>query len=122
MGPPNEDADPSTLLRSSQDDSVRSEEDDDARCAESADSSAKIYLIGAGPGDPELLTVKALRPLQSADVVLHDDLVPQAILDIASPTAEVINVGKRCGVKTITQSEINARMIEQARAGRTSRA
>ncbi|HEY1256777.1 MAG TPA: uroporphyrinogen-III C-methyltransferase, partial [Terracidiphilus sp.] len=118
-GVPNEDADPSTLLRSSQDDSVRSEEDDDARCAESADSSAKIYLIGAGPGDPELLTVKALRLLQSADVVLHDDLVPQAILDIASPTAEVINVGKRCGVKTITQSEINARMIEQARAGRT---
>ncbi len=83
------------------------------------DEPGKIYLIGAGPGDPELLTVKALRLLQSADVVLHDDLVPRAILELAAPSAEVVNVGKRCGVKNVSQEEINARMIEQARAGRS---
>lgn len=78
----------------------------------------KVYLIGAGPGDPDLLTVKALRLLQSAGVILHDDLVPQAILDLA-PGAEIVNVGKRCGTKSITQDEINALMIEHARAQRS---
>ncbi len=78
----------------------------------------KVYLVGAGPGDPDLLTVKAQRHIQSADVLLHDDLVPQAILDLARPDAEIVNVGKRCGVKTITQDEINALMIEHARANR----
>ena len=78
-----------------------------------------VYLVGAGPGDPDLLTVKALRLIQSADVILHDDLVPQAILDLASPHAEVVNVGKRCGIKTITQEEINALMIDHARANRS---
>jgi uroporphyrin-III C-methyltransferase len=76
----------------------------------------RVYLVGAGPGDPDLLTVKALRLIQSADVVLHDDLVPRAILDLAS-RAEIINVGKRCGTKRITQDEINALMIEHALAG-----
>jgi uroporphyrin-III C-methyltransferase len=78
----------------------------------------RVSLVGAGPGDPELLTVKALRLIQTADVILHDDLVPQAILDLASPTAEIENVGKRCGTKTITQDEINALMIDHARANR----
>jgi uroporphyrin-III C-methyltransferase / precorrin-2 dehydrogenase / sirohydrochlorin ferrochelatase len=78
-----------------------------------------VYLVGAGPGDPELLTVKALRLIESADAILHDDLVPQAILDLAAQGAEVVNVGKRCGVKTITQEEINALMIDYARAGRS---
>jgi uroporphyrin-III C-methyltransferase/precorrin-2 dehydrogenase/sirohydrochlorin ferrochelatase len=78
-----------------------------------------VSLVGAGPGDPDLLTVKAVRLIQTADVVLHDDLVPQAILDIASPCAEIVNVGKRCGVKTITQEAINALMIERARADRS---
>ena len=49
------------------------------------------------PGDPELLTVKAVRLIERADVVLHDDLVPQAILDLASHAAEIVHVGKRCG-------------------------
>lgn len=78
----------------------------------------QVALVGAGPGDPELLTVKAVRLIQTADVVLHDDLVPQAILDLASPSAEIVNVGKRCGTKTITQDEINLLMIEHARADR----
>jgi uroporphyrin-III C-methyltransferase/precorrin-2 dehydrogenase/sirohydrochlorin ferrochelatase len=83
------------------------------------DKSGTVSLVGAGPGDPDLLTVKALRLIQSADVILHDELVPQAILQLASPRAEVLNVGKRCGAKTITQDEINALMIEHARANRS---
>jgi siroheme synthase len=74
-------------------------------------------LVGAGPGDPELLTVKAHRLLRRAEVVLHDDLVPTEILALAGPGAEVVNVGKRCGAKGITQAEINARMIESDRQG-----
>jgi uroporphyrin-III C-methyltransferase/precorrin-2 dehydrogenase/sirohydrochlorin ferrochelatase len=77
-----------------------------------------VALVGAGPGDPELLTLKAVRFIESADVILHDDLVPEAILGLAAPAAEIVNVGKRCGTKTITQEEINALMIEHARAGR----
>ncbi|MGO9316895.1 MAG: siroheme synthase CysG [Terracidiphilus sp.] len=80
------------------------------------DSAGKVYLVGAGPGDPELLTVRALRLIQAADLILHDDLVPQAILRLAPPAAEIINVGKRCGVKSITQEQINVLMVESARA------
>ncbi len=80
-------------------------------------TEGRVYLVGAGPGDPDLLTVKALRLIRSADVILHDDLVPQAILDLA-PRAETVNVGKRCGKKSITQDEINALMVEHAQAGR----
>ncbi|MFP5237575.1 MAG: siroheme synthase CysG [Acidobacteriota bacterium] len=76
----------------------------------------KVFLVGAGPGDPELLTMRAVRLLESADVILHDDLVPQAILDLA-PRAEIVNVGKRCGTKRITQEQIQELMIEEARAG-----
>jgi uroporphyrin-III C-methyltransferase/precorrin-2 dehydrogenase/sirohydrochlorin ferrochelatase len=79
----------------------------------------RVSLVGAGPGDPELLTVKAVRLIQTADVVLHDDLVPEAILDLASPSAEIVNVGKRCGTKTITQDEINVLMIEHAGENRS---
>ena len=59
----------------------------------------KVYLVGAGPGDPELLTVKAVRLLSSADAVLHDELVPPEVLRLVSPTAQLHNVGKRCGKK-----------------------
>jgi len=76
-----------------------------------------VHLVGAGPGDPELLTVKAHRLLAAADVILHDDLVPAAILALAGAHAEVINVGKRCGAKGITQDEIDALMIDYARRG-----
>ena len=84
-----------------------------------AEKRGMVSLVGAGPGDPDLLTVKALRLIQTADVVLHDDLVPHAILQLASPIAEIVNVGKRCGAKTITQDEINALMIDHARANRS---
>jgi uroporphyrin-III C-methyltransferase len=79
--------------------------------------SGKVYFVGAGPGDPDLLTVKARDLLESADVILHDDLVPPPILSIAGPQSTIINVGKRCGPKRITQDEINSLMIETARLG-----
>jgi len=78
-----------------------------------------VYLVGAGPGDPELLTLRALRLLQTADVVLPDDLVSDEVLDLASPSALVVPVGKRCGQPRITQAGIHALMIEHAYAGRS---
>jgi uroporphyrin-III C-methyltransferase len=77
----------------------------------------KVYLVGAGPGDPELLTVKALRLLQTAEAVLHDDLVSPEILQLIPRTAQVHNVGKRCGKKNIQQEEINFLMIALADSG-----
>jgi uroporphyrin-III C-methyltransferase len=79
--------------------------------------NGKVYLVGAGPGDPELLTVKALRLLRTADVVLHDDLVTPEILKLIPPAAEVRNVGKRSGSKTIRQDEINFLMVTLAGSG-----
>lgn len=81
--------------------------------------AGKVYLVGAGPGDPELLTRKAWRVLQSADVVLHDDLVPPQLLQILPPSAQVVNVGKRCGAKSISQQEIDTLMVQLAREGKT---
>lgn len=79
----------------------------------------KVYLVGAGPGDPELLTRKAWRVLQSADVVLHDDLVSEEILRVLPATAQVVNVGKRCGTKGVSQIEINDLMVSLAREGKS---
>lgn len=84
-----------------------------------AAAQATVYLVGAGPGNPDLLTVKALRLIQAADVILHDDLVPEAILALALPAAEIVNVGKRCGVKCVTQEEINALMVLHALRNRS---
>ncbi|MGA7589793.1 MAG: uroporphyrinogen-III C-methyltransferase [Candidatus Sulfotelmatobacter sp.] len=78
----------------------------------------KVYLVGAGPGDPELLTLKALRLLHAAEVVLHDDLVPLEILQLIPHTAQVQNVGKRCGSKTMRQEEINFLLVTLAASGR----
>jgi uroporphyrin-III C-methyltransferase len=77
----------------------------------------KVYLVGAGPGDPDLLTLKAVRLLQTADAVLYDDLVAPEILRYVRRTAELHNVGKRCGQKKIRQEEINFLMIALAEAG-----
>ncbi|MGB7598975.1 MAG: uroporphyrinogen-III C-methyltransferase [Candidatus Sulfotelmatobacter sp.] len=79
--------------------------------------NGKVFLVGAGPGDPELLTVKALRLLQTADVVLHDDLVASEILKLIPSTTQVQNVGKRCGTKTMRQEEINFLMVTLAASG-----
>jgi uroporphyrin-III C-methyltransferase len=82
-------------------------------------NESKIFLVGAGPGDPDLLTVKAHALIRSADLILHDDLVPAPILSLASARTMVVNVGKRCGAKKITQLEINRMMIATARRGMT---
>jgi uroporphyrin-III C-methyltransferase len=81
----------------------------------SAAEKGTVYLVGAGPGDPELLTLKAAALLRSADLVLHDDLVPGAVIAMVGGQALVVSVGKRCGVKRVHQSEIHALMIEAAR-------
>jgi uroporphyrin-III C-methyltransferase len=83
----------------------------------SAAEAGKVYLVGAGPGDPDLLTVKAVRLLAGAGVILHDDLVPQSILNLAGKQALIISVGKRCGRKKITQAAIHDLMIVSARRG-----
>lgn len=76
-----------------------------------------VHFVGAGPGDPALLTVRADALLRSAQVVLHDDLVANEILALLPAEAVVLNVGKRCGAKRISQAEINALMIGFARRG-----
>jgi uroporphyrin-III C-methyltransferase len=78
-----------------------------------------VYLVGAGPGDPELLTLRAVRLVQAADVVLPDDLVSDEVLGMASPSALLVPVGKRCGQPRITQAGIHALMLEHAGAGRS---
>jgi len=77
----------------------------------------KVYLVGAGPGDPELLTLKALRLLRQADAVLHDDLVSPQILTLAPRKAQLHDVGKRSGRKSTHQEAIHFLMIELARQG-----
>jgi len=79
--------------------------------------SGKVYLVGAGPGDPELLTLKALRLLRTTDAVLHDELVAPEILKLIPSTAQIHNVGKRCGKKKILQGEINCLMVALAASG-----
>ncbi len=73
----------------------------------------KVYLVGAGPGDPELLTVRATRLLQQADIVLHDALVSPEVLALIG-SANVIDIGKRCGTKLLTQQEINSLLVAYA--------
>jgi uroporphyrin-III C-methyltransferase len=81
--------------------------------------TGKVYLVGAGPGDPELLTVKAVRILRSADVVLHDALVAESILAMVRPHALVIDVGKRVGDKRISQEMINRMLVDFAASSPT---
>jgi uroporphyrin-III C-methyltransferase len=77
----------------------------------------RVYLVGAGPGDPELLTLKASRLLRTADAVLHDDLVGPEILKLVPAGAKIQNVGKRSGQRKIRQEEINFLLVELASSG-----
>jgi uroporphyrin-III C-methyltransferase len=81
-------------------------------------SAGPVAIVGAGPGDPELLTVKALRRLEAADVIVHDRLVSGEVLAFARPGAERIYVGKAAGAHAKTQEQINALLLGHARAGR----
>lgn len=78
-----------------------------------------VYLVGAGPGAPDLLTLRAYALIQTADIILPDDLVTDAILDLASPSAEIIRVGKRCGRPRVTQAGIHGLMLLHARQGQS---
>lgn len=75
----------------------------------------KVYLVGAGPGDVELITFKGYQLICQADVILHDHLIPSELLRLAKPTAEVISVGKFAGRHTMPQQQINKLLIEKAR-------
>ena len=77
-----------------------------------------VYLVGAGPGDPDLITVKGLRCLRMADVVVYDRLIDPALLDEARPDAARIFVGKGAGYHTMPQEQINALLVAHARQGR----
>lgn len=78
---------------------------------------ALVSLVGAGPGDPELITVKGLRRLQQADVVIYDALVSPALLEHVRPDAQLIYAGKRPGKRRVHQETINTLLVEQARVG-----
>jgi uroporphyrin-III C-methyltransferase len=80
-------------------------------------STGHVTLVGAGPGDPELLTLKALKAIQQATVLLVDDLVNEAIVAFAQPSARIIHVGKRGGCKSTPQSFIERLMITAAQEG-----
>ena len=81
------------------------------------EAAGAVYLVGAGPGDPELMTLKGLRLLQGADVVVHDRLTPQPILDLAGPGARLIDVGKRKSRHTLPQDDINRLLVALALDG-----
>lgn len=85
---------------------------------EAASARGEVYLIGAGPGDPELMTVRALRLLQQAEVVLYDRLVAPAILELCAPGAEMVYVGKRRDRHPVPQESINELLVRYALAGK----
>ena len=89
------------------------------KAAEGGASQGRVLLVGAGSGDPELLTMKAVRALKSADVIFYDRLVSEGVLDHARREAELIPVGKAKGAHSVPQSEINALLIARAKAGQT---
>jgi len=97
-------------------DLVRSIGNGDGRDPQSA--TGTVFLVGAGPGDPDLLTLRALQVLQDADIVFHDELVTDAVLDRVRRDAKRVFVGKRRGEPGIGQDEINRRLVDAAKAGR----
>jgi uroporphyrin-III C-methyltransferase / precorrin-2 dehydrogenase / sirohydrochlorin ferrochelatase len=89
------------------------------KAAASPRAKGRVLLVGAGPGDPELLTMKAVRALKAADVIFYDRLVGEGVLDHARREAELVPVGKAKGAHSVPQEEINALLIERALAGET---
>ncbi|QIG80448.1 uroporphyrinogen-III C-methyltransferase [Stakelama tenebrarum] len=90
-----------------------------AREAHDEQAAGRVVLVGAGPGDPELLTLRAAKALAAADVLVHDGLVDPRVLDMAPDTATRISVAKKRARHTLPQEGINALLVEQARTGAT---
>ena len=85
---------------------------------QSKSASGHVYLVGGGPGDPELLTIKALQTMQMADVIVYDYLISQPILDLCRKDAEMISVGKKAGNHTLPQDKINELLVELSQQGK----
>lgn len=100
-------------------DTVSDALDEALATAEALSAQGEVFLVGAGPGDPDLLTLKALRVIAQADVVLYDRLVSREILNRVRADAEMIHVGKQRSQHTVPQHEINQRLVELAREGKT---
>ncbi|MBI2230027.1 MAG: hypothetical protein HYU46_13125, partial [Deltaproteobacteria bacterium] len=83
-----------------------------------ANIPGRVVLVGAGPGDPELLTLKGKRCLEAADVIFYDQLVNGELLEFAHAEAELIYVGKRAGKHCVKQRDIEALLIQKAREGK----
>jgi uroporphyrin-III C-methyltransferase/precorrin-2 dehydrogenase/sirohydrochlorin ferrochelatase len=83
-----------------------------------APASGRVYLVGAGPGDPELLTLKAVRLLERADAIVYDNLVSSGVLEFARPDAQRIYAGKRRNEHTLRQEQINALLVQLAQQGK----
>jgi uroporphyrinogen III methyltransferase / synthase len=84
----------------------------------SSPETARVYLVGAGPGDPGLLTARALELIAAADVVLYDRLIPAAALDGARADAELLFVGKEGGGESVPQEQTEALMVRRAQEGK----
>lgn len=80
---------------------------------------AKVWLTGAGPGDPDLLTIKALKAMQQADVIVYDALVTAEIMDLCNNNAELISVGKKAGNHSLPQPDINQLLVDLAKQGKS---
>ena len=83
-------------------------------------SAGIVYIVGAGPGDPALITLRGAQTLREADVVFHDELLDRRLLDLVSPSCELVYVGKRGGRASSTQQSINEQIAERAREDRPS--
>lgn len=79
--------------------------------------AGKVYLVGGGPGEPDLLTVRAARIIGQADAIVYDNLVSEGVMDLAPPKAAKIYVGKKSGNHTLSQTEINALLVRLAKSG-----
>ncbi len=106
------------MVFSGKEEEARSYLDQALAGAEDLPVQGEVYLVGAGPGDPELLTLKALRLMYEADVVLYDRLVSKEILQKVRPDAEKIHVGKQRADHTVPQEQINAMLVRLAREGK----